>query len=151
MTHIKLHGGPCGAQWLADFNGCQCAPSLLACAKELETACCRIIEASALKMMGRVFHQFEPFGATGLILLAESHLGIHTWPEFSSVAIDLYVCNVAEDNSAKAQRVFQELLSLFSPYDNTHQIIQRGQLVVPRGLESQTGLQHAAPSADEIN
>lgn|GEM_PF-1413108 len=86
-----MQGRARGTQWLADFNECRCAPSLLASARELEVACCQIVGASALNVMGQLFHQFELYGATGLILLAESHLARHTWPEFSSVAIDLYV------------------------------------------------------------
>jgi len=125
-----LQGRARGTQWLADFNECRCAPSLLASARELEVACCQIVGASALNVMGQLFHQFELYGATGLILLAESHLARHTWPEFSSVAIDLYVCDVTEDNSTEAQQVFEQIRALFLPDDDTHQVIQRGQLTV---------------------
>jgi spermidine synthase len=41
-------------------------------------------------------------GVTGTVLLAESHLAIHTWPETGSVTIDVYVCNFSADNSGKA-------------------------------------------------
>ena len=68
-------------------------------AAELELRSMAIVSAANLQIMGRVFHQFQPVGATGLILLAESHFAIHTWSELGSVAIDLYVCNMTENNT----------------------------------------------------
>lgn len=124
MNHIISMAA--GSQWVGDFADCKCDLSLLQNAHELETACERIVAASGLMVMGRMFHQFQPVGATGLFLLAESHLAIHTWPECASVAIDLYVCNVEENNADKAAGVFKELLALFRPGHNTHQLIQRG-------------------------
>jgi S-adenosylmethionine decarboxylase proenzyme len=124
MDHIISMAA--GNQWVGDFTNCKCDLSLLQNARELETACEQIVAASGLMVMGRVFHQFQPAGATGLFLLAESHLAIHTWPERTSVAIDLYVCNVEENNAAKAAGVFKELLTLFSPGHYAHQLIQRG-------------------------
>ena len=115
-----------GTQWVGDFAKCQCDAALLKHSKALEAACEKIVDASGLKIMGRAFHQFAPEGATGLFLLAESHLAIHTWPEFASVAVDLYVCNVTEDNSEKAKTVFEKLLALFAPEHCQHQVIHRG-------------------------
>lgn len=39
-----------------------------------------------------IVHQFEPYGLTGFILLAESHISIHTWPELGQAAIDVFTC-----------------------------------------------------------
>lgn len=115
-----------GTQWVADFRNCECDIFLLENATCLQMKIGAIVKNSGLQIMGQVFHQFEPNGATGLFLLAESHLAIHTWPEFAAVAIDLYVCNVAEDNSKKAARVFDQLSALFEPEDLNHQILYRG-------------------------
>lgn len=59
-----------------------------------------IIEKNNLNVVGELHHQFEPIGATLLYLLAESHLSIHTFPQDSYCAIDLYHCsnNVDFDN-----------------------------------------------------
>ena len=122
----NIIGMATGNQWVGDFADCKCDLTLLQSARELEIACEKIVTASGLMVMGRVFHQFQPAGATGLFLLAESHLAIHTWPERASVAIDLYVCNVEENNADKASGVFQELLALFRPGHRTQQLIQRG-------------------------
>lgn len=47
------------------------------------------------------FHQFEPYGISGVLIIAESHLTIHTWPEYKYVGIDLFTC-AKKLNSAKA-------------------------------------------------
>lgn len=101
---------------------------LLKNAAALQEATGAIVKLSGLQIMGQVFHQFEPTGATGFFLLAESHLGIKTWPEFATVAIDLYVCNIGEDNTEKAGSVFNQLVELFKPDRFNHQVIKRGAL-----------------------
>jgi S-adenosylmethionine decarboxylase proenzyme len=115
-----------GTQWLGDFANCKCDAALLKFATTLELACEDIVSTSGIHIMGRAFHQFSPDGVTGLFLLAESHLAIHTWPEFSSVAIDLYVCNVTEDNGEKAKNIFAQLITLFAPLNRKQQVLQRG-------------------------
>ena len=39
-----------------------------------------------------IIHKFQPQGMTGIVLLAESHIAIHTWPEFNYIALDIYTC-----------------------------------------------------------
>lgn len=119
-----------GTQWLGDFAHCKCDPAFLQFATTLEHASASIITAADLQIMGRSFHQFSPQGATGLFLLAESHLAIHTWPEYASVAIDLSVCNVKADNTRKAKTVFDALVALFVPSLIEHQVIKRGNMLM---------------------
>jgi S-adenosylmethionine decarboxylase len=115
-----------GTQWVGDLCGCQCDEMLLKTAPQLEVACTAAVRASGLHPVGHVFHQFEPGGATGLVLLAESHLAVHTWPERQFVSIDLYVCNFSEDNSAKASALFELLRELFQPEEIHAQTVARG-------------------------
>jgi S-adenosylmethionine decarboxylase len=56
-----------------------------------------------------VMHRFEGGGVTGLILLAESHIALHTYPEYGYVAVDIFSCGVEDPGSALA--VFREALS----------------------------------------
>lgn len=51
-----------------------------------------IIDALKLEKVSAAFKQFEPIGVTGFILLAESHISIHTWPEHGYAAIDVFSC-----------------------------------------------------------
>lgn len=43
-------------------------------------------------VIGQSFHQFSPHGVTGVIAIAESHLCIHTWPEYGYAAVDIFTC-----------------------------------------------------------
>ncbi len=38
------------------------------------------------------FHEFNPFGISGVVVIAESHLTIHTWPEYDYAAVDIFTC-----------------------------------------------------------
>ncbi len=49
-------------------------------------------EASGATVLGGDFHRFEPNGVSGILLLAESHISIHTWPERNFAALDLFMC-----------------------------------------------------------
>lgn len=57
------------------------------------------------KILGDLFHKFEPQGFTGIILLSESHLAIHTWPELSSISMDIFSCK----NYKSALKVIDEI------------------------------------------
>ena len=60
------------------------------------------------------------------MLLAESHLCVHTWPELGAVTLDVYVCNFGGDHSAKAERLMAALLALFEPAAVQRHTLQRG-------------------------
>jgi S-adenosylmethionine decarboxylase len=51
-----------------------------------------LVDALSLSKIDEAYNQFKPFGATGFILLEESHISIHTWPEFNYAAIDVFSC-----------------------------------------------------------
>lgn len=50
-------------------------------------------EAAAATIISDSFHCFEPHGISGFVVIAESHLAIHTWPELNYAAIDVFTCN----------------------------------------------------------
>lgn len=70
-------------------------------------------------------------GITGVVLLAESHLAVHTWPELRAVTLDTYVCNVGADNSSRAHALMTALIALFSPGRIERQVVERGRLAEP--------------------
>jgi S-adenosylmethionine decarboxylase proenzyme len=83
---------------------------------------------SGLTIVGERFHQFEPVGVTGVVLLAESHLAIHTWPERGFVSIDLYVCHFSQDNQSKGEQLLAKLISYFHSTQPQIQRISRGMI-----------------------
>ena len=103
-----------GLHLIGDLYGCICDSRLMLDAAYLEEFCKAQVAAAGLTSVGSLFHSFgEGGGVTGVVVLAESHLSIHTWPESGYVTLDVYVCNY----SPKAQKLFDELQAAFSPSD----------------------------------
>jgi len=115
-----------GIHLLGEWYGCPADEPLLTQAGALRALCRNIVDESGLTIVGDSFFQFEPQGVTGTVLLAESHLAIHTWPESGFVTVDVYVCNYTTDNTAKAERVFAALEAALKPSYTRFQAIQRG-------------------------
>jgi S-adenosylmethionine decarboxylase proenzyme len=97
-----------GLHIIADLYGCS-EHELLTSALSLKKHCIACCEGADLRVLGDHFYQFNGLddtqagGTTGAVVLAESHLAIHTWPEQGQATLDVYVCNVTADNSAKAE------------------------------------------------
>ncbi len=48
-------------------------------------------------IVNSTFHRFSPYGVSGVVVIAESHLSIHTWPEYGYAAVDLFTCGDSVD------------------------------------------------------
>ncbi|MEO8303085.1 MAG: adenosylmethionine decarboxylase [Betaproteobacteria bacterium] len=115
-----------GIHLLGEWYGCPADTPEFTRADALRTACLAATVKAGLTVVGDAFYQFEPQGVTGTVLLAESHLAIHTWPERAFVTVDVYVCNLATDNSEKAERLFRALEAVLKPARTKFQSIHRG-------------------------
>src|SRR6201984_3007766 len=82
-----------GIHLLGEWYGCPAGTPVFTRAEALRGACLKAVEDAGLTVVGDRFFQFTPQGVTGTVLLAESHLAIHTWPEHGFVTIDVYGCN----------------------------------------------------------
>ena len=92
----------------------------------LREVCVDATVAAGLTPVGEKFHQFQPQGVTGMVLLTESHLAIHTWPETGFVSVDVYVCNVRSDNSARAEQLYAMLKRALRPAAAHDHRLERG-------------------------
>jgi len=122
-----------GLHLIADLHDCRCTPGLLLDAPELEAYCVDACQRHGLTVVGRLFHAFrdttdQPAGVTGTVVLAESHLALHTWPEIAAVTLDVYVCNFSGDNSQQAKTLFAEVIATFQPGRVEQSAVHRGQL-----------------------
>jgi S-adenosylmethionine decarboxylase proenzyme len=106
-----------GKHLIAELHHCHGALQCLSDASRLRRHCLDAVSRAGLTIVGDVFHQFDGGGVTGAVILAESHLAVHTWPELGSVTLDVFVCNHANDNGGKAHAVLEDLLALFVPGD----------------------------------
>ncbi|HSV68596.1 MAG TPA: adenosylmethionine decarboxylase [Methylibium sp.] len=120
-----------GLHLTADLSGCAAAQPAMTDLAALRALCVGAVTAAGLQAVGECFHPFpseggEPRGVTGVLLLAESHLAVHTWPELGVVTLDLYVCHRQADNSARAEAALAALLEGFAAADVRVHRVQRG-------------------------
>ena len=115
-----------GIHLTGDFVNCK-AKHHMTDAQLLEQFCVQAVRDSGLTVVQTDFHSFgEGEGVTGMILLAESHFSLHTWPEIDYVSLDVFVCNYTQDNSEKAQALFDALVEFFQPENPNKQFLVRG-------------------------
>ncbi|MCB1190560.1 MAG: S-adenosylmethionine decarboxylase proenzyme [Leptospiraceae bacterium] len=67
------------------------------------------VEISGATIIKPVFHKFNPHGVSGVVVVAESHFSIHTWPEYKYCAIDIFTCGDLIDNHKALHFLKQEL------------------------------------------
>ncbi len=78
-----------GKQLLGEFMGCKAdLDDVPAIKKMMEDAAL----FSNATIVDSVFHHFSPWGVSGVVVIAESHLAIHTWPEYEYAAVDVFTC-----------------------------------------------------------
>ncbi len=120
-----------GLHIIADLYGCRNG-EMLASSAMLRETCVAACKDVGLTVLGDHFYQFEGLdatqagGATGAVVFAESHLAVHTWPERDGATLDVYVCNVTSDNSAKAERLYETLVAALRPGDVMMERVWRG-------------------------
>ena len=65
--------------------------------EEVMLAAAKLSRATVIK---HFFHKFSPYGVSGVVVIAESHFTIHTWPEYGYVAVDIFTCGEFDYQSA---------------------------------------------------
>ncbi|MGB3275027.1 MAG: polyamine aminopropyltransferase [Castellaniella sp.] len=121
-----------GLHLTADLYHCQSDSALLTDEAALADLCRQATLDAGLTIVGEKWHTFpdyqgQPGGVTGTLLLAESHLAVHTWPERGGVTLDVYVCNFEADNSARAEQLIARIETAFQPTQGQRQRLMRGE------------------------
>jgi S-adenosylmethionine decarboxylase len=78
--------------------------------------------AAGATVMGESFHKFSPQGVSGVVVISESHLTIHTWPEFGYAAVDVFTCGT----SVKPEIAAQILVEKLGSKDHSMVVLERG-------------------------
>ncbi|HPI54061.1 MAG TPA: S-adenosylmethionine decarboxylase [Chitinophagaceae bacterium] len=86
---------------------------------------CDKIAQLELHIVGKVLHEFDGGGFTAVICLTESHLSVHTWPEFERCSVDIFLSNYKLDNADKSDRLAKDCENYFGAQDSTIRIIER--------------------------
>ena len=93
-----------GRHLLVEYTGCD--SSVLDDLKRIEALMNQAAKAARTNIVASVFQPFEPQGVTGVVVVEESHLSIHTWPEHGYAAVDFFTCG--ESIPEMAHRVLAE-------------------------------------------
>lgn len=116
-----------GLHLTADLRGCS-APMPDAGALRIRLR--RAARDAGLTPVAEAFHSFATAasqgGVTAVLLLAESHVAVHTWPELGAVTLDVYVCNFGTDNTGRAEALMANLIAGFGATQVDRQRIERG-------------------------
>lgn len=128
--HLLVELYECASPQLDD------AESLVALAKEAASAMGATVVAAHS-------HQYEPYGVSVVLMLAESHLSLHTWPEHGTASLDVYVCGEDNDPHRARELVTQRLgAGRFSDL-----LVERGRLELAADREWRTVSIEQAPAS----
>ena len=115
-----------GLHVMGDLYDVQCEERFLLDSDLLRKHCLELVKQAGLSSVGDFFHQFDGAGGvTGMVVLAESHMSIHTWPEKRYVTVDVYVCSYTQDNRPRARQLYRSLLETFNPQRESVHSVER--------------------------
>ncbi|KQV91578.1 adenosylmethionine decarboxylase [Rhizobacter sp. Root1221] len=116
-----------GLHLTADLRDCAPSTAALTNVDALRALCLDAVREAGLTPVGELFHRFPGAGGgTGVVLLAESHVAVHTWPEMNAVTLDVYVCNFGADNTARAHTLMNHLQAHLHPGRVERHTLHRG-------------------------
>lgn len=110
-----------GRHYLIDLRGCD--PEIIKQVDPTREILLRATKECGATRLDDYFHQFQPFGVSGVVLIAESHISVHTWPENGFVALDIFTCG-----EMKPQVAVDIMQKSFRAKEATVKIVVRGQL-----------------------
>jgi len=96
-----------GRHLVVEYSDCD--KSRLDDARYLEDSMNEAVRRSGATKVRSVFHRYNPQGVSGVVVIAESHISIHTWPEYGYAAVDFFTCGDSVD-PYKAHEYIQEAL-----------------------------------------
>lgn len=106
-----------------------CDKSLIDRVDQVEAILVEAVKVSKATIIKPVFHQFNPHGVSGVVVIAESHFSIHTWPEYGYCALDIFTCGEQIDSDLALQFLKKE----FKAKSMSIVELKRGTLDVPEG------------------
>ena len=107
--HLLLELNGCDHKLLNDISFIK--ETMLAAAKE-----------SGATVLGESFHQFSPQGVSGVIIIAESHLTVHTWPEHGYAGADIFTCGTR----VKPEKAAKVIIAKLKPSTHSIVLMERG-------------------------
>ncbi len=119
-----------GSHYILDVYGC--SHDVLDDLPLLQRVLLEALVRAGATVITDVFHKFSPQGVTGVVVIAESHASVHTWPESGFAAFDIFTCGV----NMNADIAIQHLVQALNPEKHLVREIPRGvELNPPRDLD----------------
>ena len=129
-----------GQQLIVELYGCD--RTLLDDPSRLERILTEAISRAGGTIIKPCFHQFSPHGVTGVVVIAESHVAVHTWPEFGYCALDVFTCGT----QVKTDQIFESVRLALQAQESSVMEVKRGTLVLPPHEELRHKPMEAFPS-----
>ena len=101
-----------------------CPLEILNNIQQIEDILVNVVDRVNATLISKSFHQFSPYGVSGVVVIAESHITIHTWPEHRYAAIDVFTC----DDSVDYNLVESILVDQFKALKHSSKTIPRGEM-----------------------
>jgi len=109
-----------GRHILAEYYGCDI--KILNDVKLIEHYMCEAVLKSGATIIDSTFHRFNPHGVSGVVVIAESHMALHTWPEHYFAAVDFFTCGDRVD----PWKAFNYISNKLKSSKNSSREIKRG-------------------------
>ncbi len=109
-----------GKHFIADLYGVD--PKIISTEENVRPIVEKVIAHTGLNKVNSLYNQFNPHGVTGLILISESHISVHTWPEYELVSLEIFTCGDTE----QAEKAFNLLIEEFNPESYNSHVLNRG-------------------------
>jgi S-adenosylmethionine decarboxylase len=111
-----------GQHLLVEFYNCN--PEVLDNVAGIEKHMNEAAIACGATIVQSSFHRFEPWGVSGVVVISESHLAIHTWPEYGYASVDLYTCG----DEVQPDAAYEHLRKALEAELSETQFLKRGNL-----------------------
>ncbi|MEM2622665.1 MAG: adenosylmethionine decarboxylase [Candidatus Nezhaarchaeales archaeon] len=96
-----------GYHYVVEASGCD--PEVLGNVDKLREILLRAAKNAKMDVKGSYFFKFTPTGVSGTLIVAMSHVSIHTWPEHQYAALDVYVCGEGHDSEKAVSEILAGL------------------------------------------
>jgi S-adenosylmethionine decarboxylase len=120
-----------GLHLTADLYQCRCQDAWLTDAQQLCDWCVQTAQAAGLQPVDQIFRAVpstpaSTAGVTATVLLAQSHVCLHTWPDQRAVSLDVYVGDAQGDHPSQARELMSALIARFAPEWTEQRSMDRG-------------------------
>ncbi|HIE05976.1 MAG TPA: adenosylmethionine decarboxylase [bacterium (Candidatus Stahlbacteria)] len=95
-----------GHHYIVEASGCN--PKIIGSVESVQQIMVKAAEAAKVHVWSISFHRFQPKGVSGVVVISESHLSVHTWPELGYVALDIYTCGSNSNPEAAVEYALKE-------------------------------------------